>query len=147
SSVSPVPVKEGVEYTSIEVNYNLCERLGIKRSMYTPYHPQTNGTIQRSLNKLVAGQPKRWDQLLQGTMFALRTKPQLTTTFSPYYLMFGREVRYPSEVPKEYEITEDKVCSLVEREELFEGLKRQEAVFNEVKTNIKKAKIRSAKEN
>ncbi|KAF3834090.1 hypothetical protein F7725_025294 [Dissostichus mawsoni] len=59
-----------------------------------------NGTIQRSLNKLVAGGPKRWDQFLQSTMFSLRTKTQVTTKFSPYFLMFGREARYPSEVSK-----------------------------------------------
>ncbi|KAF3838817.1 hypothetical protein F7725_010585 [Dissostichus mawsoni] len=47
---------------------------------------------------------KRWDQLLQGTMFGLRTKTQFTTKFSPYYRMFGREARYPSEVPKEYKV-------------------------------------------
>ncbi|KAI4817633.1 hypothetical protein KUCAC02_011016 [Chaenocephalus aceratus] len=138
-----------------KVNYNLCEKLAIKRSLCSPYHPQTNGlveklngTIQRSLNKLVEGEPKRWDQLLQGTMFALRTKTQLTTKFSPYFLMFGREARYPSEVPKEYEITEEKVSSLVQMEEVFEGLKKQEAVFAEVKSNITKSqnKIRKKKE-
>ena len=46
-----------------------------------------------------------------------------------------------------WQITEDKVRSMVEREELFEGLKRQEAVFNEVNTNIKKSqdKVRKRK--
>ncbi|KAI4793166.1 hypothetical protein KUCAC02_032894, partial [Chaenocephalus aceratus] len=158
SSVSPVPVKEGLyqregrvhsyrgnrasgacrdgpsglltdqggEFCN-KVNDNLCEKLGIKRSLCSP-----------SLNKLVAGQPKQWDQVLQGTMFALRTKPQLTTKFSPYYLMFGREARYPSEVPEKYEITEDKVCSMVEREEISEGLKRQGGRFHEVNANVKK---------
>ncbi|KAF3845524.1 hypothetical protein F7725_008687, partial [Dissostichus mawsoni] len=99
------------------------------------------------MNKLVAGEPQRWDQLLQGTMFGLRTKTQLTTKFSPYYLMFGREARYPSEVPKEYKITEEKVCSLVQREEVFEGLRKQEAVYAEVTTNMAKSqeKIRKRK--
>ncbi|KAK5877599.1 hypothetical protein CesoFtcFv8_025089 [Champsocephalus esox] len=40
-------------------------------------------------------------------------------SLSPYYLMFGRR-------------RDDKVRSVVEREGLFEGLKRQEAVFNEL---------------
>ncbi|KAI4792360.1 hypothetical protein KUCAC02_033427 [Chaenocephalus aceratus] len=53
-----------------KVNSGLCERLDIKRSLCSAYHPQTNGlveklngTIQRSLNKMVAGHPKRWDQI------------------------------------------------------------------------------------
>ncbi|KAI4792612.1 hypothetical protein KUCAC02_033272 [Chaenocephalus aceratus] len=61
----------------------------------------TDGGSQ-SLNKTVAGHPKRWDQVLQSTMFGLRTKKQLTTKCSPYYLVFGREARYPSEAPEEY---------------------------------------------
>ncbi|KAI4797784.1 hypothetical protein KUCAC02_024861, partial [Chaenocephalus aceratus] len=64
-------------------------------------------------------------------MFALRTKPQFLLSD------VWEEARCPSELPEKYGMTEDKVRSLVEREELFEGLKRQEAVFNEVNTNIK----------
>ncbi|KAI4804868.1 hypothetical protein KUCAC02_026479 [Chaenocephalus aceratus] len=96
---------------------------------------------------MVAGHPKRWDQVLQSTMFALRTKKQLTTKYSPYYLMFGREARYPSEVPEEYLVKEDKVSKLVEREEIHEGLKKQEAVFTEVKINMKRSqdKVRKRK--
>ncbi|KAF3835903.1 hypothetical protein F7725_028461 [Dissostichus mawsoni] len=76
-------IKEKLEYSPIEVKIN-------------------NGILVLSLNKMVAGHPKRWDQVLQSTMFGLQTKKQLTTKYSLYYLMFGREARYPSEVPKEY---------------------------------------------
>ncbi|XP_034054773.1 uncharacterized protein LOC117534630 isoform X2 [Gymnodraco acuticeps] len=117
-------IKEKLEYSPIETN-GLVEKL--------------NGTIQRSLNKIVAGHPKRWDQVLQSTMFALRTKKQLTTKYIPYYLMSGREARYPSEVPKEYLVKEEKVSRLVEMEEVHEGLKKQEAVFTEVKHNMKRS--------
>ncbi|TNN27481.1 hypothetical protein EYF80_062375 [Liparis tanakae] len=70
-------------------------------------------------------------------MFALRTKKQLITKYSPYYLMFGREARYPSEIPQEYNVTEDKVCGLVQREEMADGLKNQKAIFQDVSYNIK----------
>ncbi|KAK5920783.1 hypothetical protein CgunFtcFv8_024552 [Champsocephalus gunnari] len=133
-------VDQGSEFCN-KVNSGLCETLAIKRSLCPVYHPQTNGlveklngTIQRSLNKMVAGHPKHWDQVLQSTMFGLRTKNQLTTQYSPYYLMFGREARYPSEVPKEYLVKEEKVSRLVATEEIHEGLNKQEAVFTEVKT-------------
>ncbi|XP_034054774.1 uncharacterized protein LOC117534630 isoform X3 [Gymnodraco acuticeps] len=131
---------------NFKLNSGLCETLNIKIILCSAYHPQTNGlveklngTIQRSLNKIVAGHPKRWDQVLQSTMFALRTKKQLTTKYIPYYLMSGREARYPSEVPKEYLVKEEKVSRLVEMEEVHEGLKKQEAVFTEVKHNMKRS--------
>ncbi|KAI4819024.1 hypothetical protein KUCAC02_004305 [Chaenocephalus aceratus] len=150
---SPIEVTEPLELVGMDlvgkltgsefcnkVNSGLCERLAIKRSLCSAYHPQTNGlveklngTIQRTLNKMVAGHPKRWDQVLQSTMFGLRTKKQLTTQYSPYYLMFGREARYPSEVPEEYLVKEEKVSRLVATEEIHEGLNKQEAVFTEGK--------------
>nr|XP_061824504.1 uncharacterized protein LOC133611595 isoform X1 [Nerophis lumbriciformis]XP_061824505.1 uncharacterized protein LOC133611595 isoform X1 [Nerophis lumbriciformis]XP_061824507.1 uncharacterized protein LOC133611595 isoform X1 [Nerophis lumbriciformis] len=37
-------------------------------------------------------------------MFGLRTKKQITTQFSPYFLMFGREARYPSEVAENFQV-------------------------------------------
>lgn len=39
---------------------------------------------------MVADHPK------QSTMFTLRTKKQLTTKYSLYFLMFRRKARYPS---------------------------------------------------
>ena len=59
----------------------------------------------RSLTVLSGKHPTRWDEHLQATMFALRTKKQLTTKFSRYYLMFGWEARYPSEVLVDYDVS------------------------------------------
>uniref|UniRef100_A0A096M7A5 Gypsy retrotransposon integrase-like protein 1 n=1 Tax=Poecilia formosa TaxID=48698 RepID=A0A096M7A5_POEFO len=50
-----------------------------------------NATIQRSLCKLVGSKPETWDEYLDAVMFGLRTKKQMTTKFSPFFLMFGRE--------------------------------------------------------
>ncbi|KAI4800564.1 hypothetical protein KUCAC02_009629 [Chaenocephalus aceratus] len=138
-SSTPIEVAEPLELVGMDPEGKLTTH-GLVETLH--------GTIQRSLNKPVEGQPKRWDRLLQGTMFALRTKTQLTSKFSPYLLMFGREARCPSEVPEKYEITEEKVSSSVQMEEVFEGLKKQEAVFAEVKGNVAKSqdKIRKRKE-
>ena len=59
--------------------------------------------ISRSLNKAVTDNPKNGDSLLKGTMFVLRTKEQLTNKYSPYFRMFGREARYPSEIREDYD--------------------------------------------
>ncbi|KAI4808293.1 hypothetical protein KUCAC02_000357 [Chaenocephalus aceratus] len=40
-------IKEKQEYSPIEVNSALCERLDIKRSLCSAYHPQTNGLVEK----------------------------------------------------------------------------------------------------
>ena len=42
-----------------------------------------------------------WDTLLPYILFAYREVPQATTGFSPFELVFGREVRGPLDVLKE----------------------------------------------
>ncbi|XP_046888019.1 uncharacterized protein LOC124475453 isoform X2 [Hypomesus transpacificus] len=43
--------------------------------------------------------PSDWDKYIRSTVFGLQTKMQLTTKYSPYYLMYGREARYPLKFP------------------------------------------------
>ncbi|KAK7158513.1 hypothetical protein R3I94_004974 [Phoxinus phoxinus] len=101
---------QGKEFVN-ELNAHVCKVLNIERSLCAPYHPQTNGlvermngTIQRALCKLVKDQPKDWDRHLDAVMFGLRTKVQMTTKYSPFFLMFGREARYPSEIAEHYRV-------------------------------------------
>ena len=74
----------------------------------TPYHPQTDGLVERfnktlkSMLKRVASEEGRdWDTLLPYILFAYREVPQATTGFSPFELVFGREVRGPLDILKE----------------------------------------------
>lgn len=60
--------------------------------------------FDRCLCKLVGTKSETWDQYLDAVMFGLRTKKQMTTKFSPYFLMFGREARYLVEIPEKYPV-------------------------------------------
>ena len=77
----------------------LCQCRGIRTS---PYHPQANGTVERfhgtlkaMLKKVVRNHPSEWHRYLPALLFACREVPSESTGFSPFHLLFGREVRGP----------------------------------------------------
>ena len=78
----------------------LMQKFQIKHLFSTPYHPQTNGLVERfnrtlceSLAKL--GEINDWDKNIAPVLFAYRTSKHSTTGISPFYLMYGREPRLP----------------------------------------------------
>ena len=82
--------------------------LGIKSIRTTPYHPQTDGLVERynrtlksMLRKFVAANAKDWDQWLPYLLFAYREVPQASTGFSPFELLYGRQVRGPLDLLRE----------------------------------------------
>ena len=82
--------------------------LGIKGIRTTPYHPQTDGLVERynqtlknMLRKYVSANGKDWDRWLPYLLFAYREVPQASTGFSPFELLYGRPVRGPLDLLKE----------------------------------------------
>lgn len=53
---------------------------------------------------MVQDHPGDWDNYIKPTVFGLRTKKQITTRYSPYFLMYGREAHYPSEIPDKWQV-------------------------------------------
>ncbi|KAK5890852.1 hypothetical protein CesoFtcFv8_014333 [Champsocephalus esox] len=97
-----------------------------------------NGTTQRALSKLVGQRPETWDEHLDAVMFGLRTKKQMTTKCSPYFLMFGREARYPSEVPDHY-MVDGSVEDVVGQETLTEEILHLEDTLKEAREKVTRA--------
>ena len=82
--------------------------LGIKGIKTTPYHPQTDGLVERfnrtlktMLRRFVSQTGKDWDEWLPYLLFAYREVPQASTGFSPFELLYGRQVRGPWDLLKE----------------------------------------------
>jgi hypothetical protein len=79
----------------------LMKSLGVTQLLASPYHPQTNGALERWHSTLKAilrkGQHPHqdWDLLLPYATFASRDTPHSTTGFTPFELLFGREVCGP----------------------------------------------------
>ncbi|KAK0134806.1 hypothetical protein N1851_029482 [Merluccius polli] len=98
--------------------------------------------VTQALGKLAIEKPKTWDGYLDAVMFGLRTKRQLTTRFSPFFLMFGREARYPSQVQENYEVDESFEEQFNE-EEVAMDIERQDKIVNIVQQNVEKVQERT----
>eukprot|EP00731_Ephydatia_muelleri_P008113 Em0004g451a len=86
----------------------LYRLMQIKPIRTSPYHPETdglverfNGTLKAMLRKAAVGEGKDWDKLLPFVLFAYREVPQASTGFSPFELVYGRQVRGPLDILKE----------------------------------------------
>ncbi len=96
----------GSNFTS-QLMKEVNKRLGITQIFASPYHPETNGMLERWHSTLKAMMRKsgkgrkEWDLLLPMLLFAYREATHEATGFSPFELLFGRQVRGPLDLVKE----------------------------------------------
>ena len=83
----------------------LCKIAGVKKVHTTPYHPQGNGQCERfnstlcnMLGTLSEKEKSDWKSYLGCMTHAYNCTKHASTTYSPYYLMFGRHPRLPIDV-------------------------------------------------
>ena len=83
----------------------LCRILGIEKTRTTPYHPQSDGLVERfnrsledMLSKVVETNYKNWDDCLPYSMMAYRSSIHETTGDSPVRMMLGRNIQLPVEL-------------------------------------------------
>ena len=87
----------------------LCEIFDVTQHHTSAYHPSTNGMVERqnstlaqSLRTYCGKEQTKWPELLPSIMMAFRKSPSMhSTEFSPYYLVFGTEMRLPFDVSLE----------------------------------------------
>ena len=97
-------------------------KLGIKQYTSSAYHPQSQGALERfhqtlksMLHTYCFEQDKDWDEGVHLLLFAAREAVQESLGFSPFELLFGREVRGPLKLLKESWLDEENQVSLLEQ--------------------------------
>ncbi|CAM4672458.1 unnamed protein product [Lepidochelys kempii] len=87
---------------------NLWEAHGVNHLVATPYHHQTNGMVEKfngtlgaMIHKFVNEHSNDWDLVLQQLLFAYRAVPHPSLGFSPFELVYGREVKGPLQLVKQ----------------------------------------------
>ena len=97
---------QGSVFTS-KLTKAMCEQFGIDKIQTSPYHPQSDGALER-WHACLKGMLKRsqcnlklWDKELKYLLFAYRSTPHVVTGYAPFTLMYGRDVRGPLEILQE----------------------------------------------
>ena len=125
---------------------DVCELLGMKKVNTTSYHPQTDGLVENMNQTLRAMLAKHahtfgpdWDLYLQQLLFAYRVKPQDSTGEAPFYLLYGRDARLPTETAISQPLTPYQENLEDYRVGLVAGLSE---AWNNARQNIGKAQKR-----
>ncbi|KAL7300087.1 hypothetical protein TKK_0007095 [Trichogramma kaykai] len=80
-------------------------RLKVKQVRTTAFHPQSNGSLERSHHalceylKIYADSDRQWDDWVELASFNYNTNVQESTKYTPHEVVFGRLARIPSAEP------------------------------------------------
>jgi hypothetical protein len=98
----------GTQFVS-NIMKEVSRLLSIHQIQSSPYHPICNGLVEKMndtlktiLKKMCSECPKQWDRYLPAVLFAYRSTVQESLGFTPFELMYGRSVRGPMEILKQY---------------------------------------------
>jgi transposase InsO family protein len=88
-----------------EVAHHMFQTLGVSISHSTPYHPETNGLVER-LNRMmktmlamyISQHQRDWDTYLPFLTFAYRSATQESLGVSPFEALFGRKPALPADI-------------------------------------------------
>ena len=82
----------------------ICECMGVKKVNTSAYHLQCDGLVERfnrtlkeMLSKSVPVGTKEWDDRLPYVLMAYHATLQASTNESPFFLLYGRDPKLPSE--------------------------------------------------
>uniref|UniRef100_A0A1A8HXS3 Gypsy retrotransposon integrase-like protein 1 n=1 Tax=Nothobranchius kuhntae TaxID=321403 RepID=A0A1A8HXS3_NOTKU len=102
-----IQTDQGSNFTS-DLFKKVTESLGVKHIMSSPYHPESQGVLERwhqtfksMLRKYCYSTGRQWDEGVPFLLFAAREASQESLGYSPAQLVFGHTPRGPLQALKE----------------------------------------------
>ena len=102
-----IQTDNGSNFTSKVFRDNM-KQLGINHSTSTPYHPKSQGSVERfhqtlksMLKKYCLDNISVWDELVPYLLFVVRSSVNESVRLSPFNIIFGHKVRGPLEMLRE----------------------------------------------
>ncbi|GJQ70538.1 hypothetical protein Trydic_g221, partial [Trypoxylus dichotomus] len=139
---------QGTDFTS-NLTKELTKLFQTKHLLSSPYHPQTNGALERShltlkdyLKHYINNKQSNWDEFIPFAMFAYNTHTHSSTGFSPYETLFGNKPYLPNSIVQEPTLNynyEDYIINLrqklnftqkVARDNLLESKNRSKTYYD-----------------
>ena len=86
-----------------------CDEKGIRLDLASFSHPQSNGQVERANGLILSGIKPRleaplrraagaWAEELPSVLWSLRTTPNRSIGFTPFFLVYGAEAVLPSDI-------------------------------------------------
>lgn len=98
---------QGTDFMSRLIK-DLTKLFSTKHIVSSPYHPQTNGALERShltlkdyLKHYINDKQTDWDEYISFAMLAYNTHVHKSTGFAPYEILFGNKPYLPSNITQE----------------------------------------------
>lgn len=136
---SSILTDQGQNFMGV-VLQNLCKLFKIKKLNTTPYHPQTNGALERvhaTLTEYLRNFIKNkddWDELLNFASFSYNTNIHSSTNFTPYELVFGYKPELPFSLTSNDLIYDDYINKLKTKILKTQQIARENIIKNKEKS-------------
>ena len=133
---------QGANFMS-QVFKHVCKLFKIRKITTSAYHPETNGSLERSHKVLVeylrcfcTEKQTQWENWIPFSTFVYNTTPHTVTKFTPFELMYGRLANLPGELQK------GPISPLYNYDDFVANTKHKLKVSHEIaRQNLIKAKV------
>lgn len=134
---------QGSDFTS-RLMKDLTKLFQTKHILSSPYHPQTNGALERShltlkdyLKHYINDKQSDWDEFIPFAIFAYNSHVHKSTGYTPYEVLFGNKPYLPSSITQEPQFSysyDDYIINLKQKLNITQKIARENLIENKHKS-------------